>query len=74
MLYVYQDKQDDQECPKIMVLKDFEYLDRGINIVTLYMLSFWNPQDYESILELFSRFFVTIRMNRKVKDIQNLGL
>ena len=56
MLKVNQDEQDDLECPKIMVLKDFI-----IETPTYY--TFWNPCDHESAIQLFSRCFNSIKFH-----------
>ena len=58
---------------KTEVLKEFWYLDGGFDIVTPNVIPFWNPWDHGSKLELFTRFFVTIRINRKVKNVQKFG-
>ena len=73
MFLVHQDEQEGQECPKTGVLKDFGYLDGGFDIVTPHVIPFWNPWDHGSKRELFTRFFVTIRINRKVKNVQKFG-
>ena len=38
-----------------------------------YMIYFWNPWDQGSTQEVFSSYFDTIRMIRKVKNDQKLG-
>ena len=51
-----QDEQDDPECPKIMVLKDF------IIEIPIYY-TFWNPCDYKSAMEIFSKCIKSIKQS-----------
>ena len=67
-----QDDQVGQECPKTGVLEDFECLDGGFDIVTPYMTPFWNLWDHGSNQKIFPGFLDTIRMIRKVKNVQKL--
>ena len=57
MFEVNQYEQDNLECPKIMVPKDF------IIIKPLYIIPFWNPCDQESAIQLFSRCFNSIKFH-----------
>ena len=40
-----------------------------IFIKWLYIIPFWNPLDQGSAIEIFSRCFRSIRMNKKVKCV-----
>jgi len=70
----HQDDQEGQESPKTGYLEDFGCLDGNFTIATPHMILFWNPWDHGSTQEVFSGILVTIRIIRKVNNIQKLGI
>ena len=58
MVQVYQNEYEGQICLKIMVLRDYFYLGKIIDIVTLYFLVFGKFSDYRYTLELFFKIFL----------------
>ena len=70
----YQVDQEGQECPKTGVLEDFGCLDGDFVIVPPHIIPFWKPWDHGSGQEVFPRILVTIRMIRKVKNVQKVRI